>query len=110
MRGASDAPRSHAHRAVRPLVGGDARCSRHALAARGRRRASAPVDLHPEEAIAAATGASWDPPGSTDPGAFAPDGHLVGVYEDDGAKARPLVILPPAAERSEGHAHRETGC
>ena len=29
-------------------------------------------------------------------GVFGPDGHLIGVYEDDGPRARPQVILAPA--------------
>ena len=28
---------------------------------------------------------------------FAPDGALIGVYEDEGTKARPQVIMAPTA-------------
>ena len=31
-----------------------------------------------------------------DDGVYDPDGRLIGVYRDDGGKARPLVILAPA--------------
>ena len=51
-------------------------------------------DLQPEEAIAASNGRILGPAGIAGPYAvFAPDGRLIGVYEDDGAKARPQVIL-----------------
>jgi tRNA pseudouridine55 synthase len=56
------------------------------------------VVLHPEEAIAASHGRILGPAGIEGPyGVFAPDGHLVGVYGDDGAKAKPQVIVAPAA-------------
>ena len=37
-------------------------------------------------------------PGSIDGpyGVFDPDGRLIGIYRDEGSKARPLVILAPA--------------
>ena len=54
-------------------------------------------DLHPEEAIAASHGRILGPAGIDGPyGAFAPDGHLVGVYRDEGSKARPELIVAPA--------------
>lgn len=54
------------------------------------------IDLEAEEAVAAGHGRVLGPAGSAGPYAvFSPEGELIGVYEDDGAKARPLVILPP---------------
>ena len=54
------------------------------------------IDLEPEEAVAARHGRALGPAGLAGPYAvFAPAGDLVGVYEDDGAKARPSIILPP---------------
>jgi tRNA pseudouridine55 synthase len=51
-------------------------------------------DLQPEEAMAASNGRILGPAGIAGPYAvFAPDGRLIGVYEDEGAKARPQVIL-----------------
>lgn len=55
------------------------------------------VELLAEEAEAASFGRPLGPAGVGGPyGAFAPDGRLVGVYEDRGARAVPLVILAPA--------------
>jgi tRNA pseudouridine55 synthase len=55
------------------------------------------VDLHPEEAIAASHGRILGPAGIEGPyGVFGPGGDLVGVYRDEGTKARPEVILAPA--------------
>lgn len=55
------------------------------------------VDLDPEEAVAASHGRILGPAGIAGPyGAYGPDGRLVGIYRDEGAKARPEVILPPA--------------
>ena len=52
------------------------------------------LELQPEEAIAASNGRILGPAGIAGPYAvFAPDGRVIGVYEDDGAKARPQVIL-----------------
>ena len=52
------------------------------------------VELSAEEAVAASHGRILAPAGHDGPyGVFAPDGRLVGVYRDDGAKARPMVIL-----------------
>jgi tRNA pseudouridine55 synthase len=52
------------------------------------------LDLEPEEAIAAGHGRVLGPAGIDEPYAvFAPGGRLIGVYRDDGAKARPEVIL-----------------
>ena len=54
------------------------------------------VVLDPEEAVAAGHGRVLGPTGLAGPYAvFSPDGDLVGVYEDDGARGRPTVILPP---------------
>jgi tRNA pseudouridine55 synthase len=50
--------------------------------------------LEPEEAVAAGHGRILGPFGIVGPYAVqAPDGRLIGVYEDDGGMARPLVIL-----------------
>ena len=52
------------------------------------------VELSDEEAVAASHGRILAPGGHDGPfGVFAPGGGLVGVYRDDGAKARPEVIL-----------------
>ena len=52
------------------------------------------LDLDAEEAIAAGHGRVLGPAGIAGPYAvFASDGTLIGVYEDDGPKARPQVIL-----------------
>jgi tRNA pseudouridine55 synthase len=56
------------------------------------------VDLSAEEAQAASHGRILGPMGMAGPYAvFGPDGRLVGVYRDDGAKARPEVVLPTDA-------------
>jgi tRNA pseudouridine55 synthase len=53
-------------------------------------------DLEHEEAIAAGHGRILAPAAIEGPyGVYDPDGRLIGVYRDDGAKARPLVILAP---------------
>jgi tRNA pseudouridine55 synthase len=55
------------------------------------------LDLDAGEAVAASHGRPLGPAGLTGPyGVFGPDGHLIGVYEDDGPRARPQVILAPA--------------
>ncbi len=56
------------------------------------------VDLEEaEEARAAGNGSILAPAGLEGPYAvFAPDGHLVGVWRDEGAKARPEMVLGPA--------------
>jgi tRNA pseudouridine55 synthase len=57
----------------------------------------AAVTLHPEEARAAVHGRCLGPAGIAGPyRAVAPDGRLIGIYRDDGAKAVPEVILAPA--------------
>jgi len=57
----------------------------------------AAVTLHPEEARVAVHGRCLGPAGITGPyRAVAPDGRLIGIYRDDGAKAVPEVILAPA--------------
>jgi tRNA pseudouridine55 synthase len=54
------------------------------------------VDLSAEEARAASNGSILGPTGTPGPHAvFGPDGRLIGVYSDDGAKASPEVILAP---------------
>lgn len=56
------------------------------------------IDLSAEEADAAGHGRILGPGGMAGPyGVFSPDGRLIGVYRDDGAKARPQVILAPSA-------------
>ena len=55
------------------------------------------LSLEPEEAIAASNGRILAPAAIDGPyGVYAPDERLIGVYRDDGGKARPLVILAPA--------------
>jgi tRNA pseudouridine55 synthase len=55
------------------------------------------LDLDADEAVAASHGRPLGPAGLAGPyGVFGPDGHLIGVYEDDGPRARPQVILAPA--------------
>jgi tRNA pseudouridine55 synthase len=57
------------------------------------------VDLDDGEARAASHGRPLAPAGIAEPyGVFAPDGRLVAIYRDDGAKARPEVVLAPAAD------------
>lgn len=52
------------------------------------------LDLEAEEARAASHGRVLGPAGIAGPYAvFAPDGGLIGVYRDDGPRARPEVIL-----------------
>lgn len=53
--------------------------------------------LDPEEVAAASYGRVLGPAGIDGPyGVFSPEGGLVGVYQDQGAKAAPLVIVAPA--------------
>jgi tRNA pseudouridine55 synthase len=52
------------------------------------------LDLDPDEAVAASHGRPLGPAGLIGSyGVFGPDGRLIGVYEDDGPRARPQVIL-----------------
>ena len=52
------------------------------------------LDLQADEAAAASHGRPLGPAGIEGPyGVFGPDGRLIGVYEDDGPRARPQVIL-----------------
>ena len=52
------------------------------------------VELEAEEARVASHGSILGPAGIDGPYAtFAPDGRLIGVYRDDGAKARPEVVV-----------------
>ncbi|HJP67245.1 MAG TPA: tRNA pseudouridine(55) synthase TruB [Actinomycetota bacterium] len=54
-------------------------------------------ELHPEEAKVAVHGCCLGPTGIAGPyRAVAPDGRLIGIYQDDGAMAVPQVILAPA--------------
>jgi tRNA pseudouridine55 synthase len=54
------------------------------------------LDLEAEEAVAASHGRPLGPAGLAGPyGVFDPVGRLIGVYEDDGPKARPQVVLAP---------------
>ena len=53
--------------------------------------------LEPEEAVAAGHGRILGPMGVAGPyGVFSPEGALIGVYEDDGGKALPQMILAPS--------------
>jgi tRNA pseudouridine55 synthase len=53
--------------------------------------------LEPEEAVAAGHGRILGPLGVAGPyGVFSPEGALIGVYEDDGGKALPQMILAPS--------------
>jgi tRNA pseudouridine55 synthase len=55
------------------------------------------VDLGAEEAEAARHGRPLGPSGLDGPHAvFGPDGSLIGVWRDEGARARPEVVLAPA--------------
>ncbi len=55
------------------------------------------LDLDVEEAIAVSHGRILGPAGIGGPYAvFAPEGRVLGVYRDDGTKAKPEVILAPA--------------
>jgi tRNA pseudouridine55 synthase len=52
------------------------------------------LDLEAEEAKAASHGRILAPAAIDGPyGVYDPDGRLVGIYRDDGSKARPIVIL-----------------
>jgi tRNA pseudouridine55 synthase len=52
------------------------------------------LDLVADEAAAASYGRPLGPAGLAGPyGVFGPDGRLIGVYEDDGPRSRPQVIL-----------------
>jgi tRNA pseudouridine55 synthase len=52
------------------------------------------LDLERDESVAASHGRPLGPAGIAGPyGVFDPDGRLIGVYEDEGPKARPQVIL-----------------
>ncbi|MFL5766316.1 MAG: tRNA pseudouridine(55) synthase TruB [Actinomycetota bacterium] len=63
------------------------------------------LDLPAEEATAAAHGRVLGPAGIEGPyGVYAPSGRLIGVYRDEGAKARPEVILAlPVDGEPAGH-------
>jgi len=55
------------------------------------------IQLDAEEARAAANGSILGPAGIQGPYAvFGPDGSLIGVWQDEGAKARPEMVLGPA--------------
>jgi tRNA pseudouridine55 synthase len=55
------------------------------------------VTLHEEEARVAVHGCCLGPAGIVGPyRGLAPDGRLIAIYEDDGAKAVPQVVLSPA--------------
>jgi tRNA pseudouridine55 synthase len=54
------------------------------------------LDLEEEEARAAANGRILGPAGIAGPyGVFGTAGRLIGVYRDDGGRAKPEMILPP---------------
>jgi tRNA pseudouridine55 synthase len=94
-------PGAHLKRLVRTRIGpfsvADARAPEDSGALFPVERAVAHLprlDLQPEEATAAGHGRVLGPAGIDGPyGAYAPGGRLIGVYRDDGAKARPEVIL-----------------
>jgi len=53
---------------------------------------------HPDEARAASNGACLGPAGIEGPYALhAPDGRLVGIWRDTGAKSCPEMVLAPAS-------------
>lgn len=55
------------------------------------------VDLQADEARAASHGSVLAPAGVPGPHAvFGPGGRLIGIWRDDGAKARPEMVLAPA--------------
>ncbi len=55
------------------------------------------LTVDPEEAVAVSHGRILGPAGIAGPYAvIAPDGRVLGVYRDDGMKARPEVVLSPA--------------
>jgi tRNA pseudouridine55 synthase len=55
------------------------------------------IELDVDEARAASQGSVLAPAGIEGPYAvFGPDASLVGIYRDEGAKARPEVVLAPA--------------
>ena len=61
------------------------------------------MDLSADEAIAASHGRILGPAGIEGPYAvFEPDGRVIGVYRDDGARARPEVILAAAGSSVQG--------
>jgi tRNA pseudouridine55 synthase len=54
-------------------------------------------DVEREEAVAVSHGRILAPGDLEGPyGVYDPDGRLLGIYADDGSKAKPLVILAPA--------------
>ena len=54
------------------------------------------LDLEPEEARVAANGSILGPAGIEGPyGVYSPGGRLIGIYRDEGSKARPEMILAP---------------
>jgi tRNA pseudouridine55 synthase len=56
------------------------------------------ITLHEEEAKVAVHGCCLGPTGIAGPyRAYAPDGRLIGIYRDEGAKSVPEVILAPAS-------------
>jgi tRNA pseudouridine55 synthase len=63
------------------------------------------LDLQEEEATAAGHGRVLGPAGLEGPyGVYAPGGRLIGVYRDDGAKARPeLILAVPVDGAPAGH-------
>ena len=73
---------------------------RGAAAARARRGPPPRVDLEAEEAVAAGHGRVLGPAGIAGPyGVFAPEGRLIGIYRDDGPKARPRDDRGPRSRR-----------
>ncbi len=55
------------------------------------------MNVDEQEAVAVSHGRILAPSGLDGPHAvFDPAGRLLGIYQDEGSKARPLVILAPA--------------
>ena len=60
-------------------------------------------DVEEEEAIAVSHGRILAPSGLAGPfSVVAPDGRMLGIYEDAGTKAVPLVVLAPAGRTTPG--------
>jgi hypothetical protein len=53
------------------------------------------VELQPDEAVAVSHGRFLGPAGLVGPYAVFANGRVLGVYRDEGAKAKPEVILAP---------------
>jgi tRNA pseudouridine55 synthase len=67
------------------------------------------VALHGEEIAAARNGRILGPAGHSGPYGVYGDHMLIGVYQDDGTKAMPLVVLAPAQATASGGGHGGRG-